>query len=82
MFNEMNRTIYQNINGMKILHFNPNLVTLAITKLGDLYVCEDYVNITAVLNVSLNEQSTMSKYQTNENTVFNSKSSKNLFFQC
>ena len=45
-------------------------------------MCEYYVNITAVLNVSLNEQSTMSKYQTNKNTVFNSKSSKNLFFQC
>ena len=45
-------------------------------------MCEDYVNITPVLNVSLNEQSNMSKYQTNKNTVFNSKSSKILFFQC
>ena len=53
---------------------------LPITKSGALYVCEGYVNITRVLNVWLNEQSNISKYQRNKNTTFNTEGIQSLFF--
>ena len=55
---------------------------LPITKSGALLVCEGYMNITRVLNVWLNEQSHISKYQRNKNTTFQSKSSQISFFRC
>ena len=45
-------------------------------------MCESYMNITTVLNVWLNEQSNILKYQRNENTFFQSKSGQILFFPC
>ena len=55
---------------------------LPITKSGALLACEGYMNITRVLNVWLNEQSHISKYQRNKNTTFQSKSSQISFFRC
>ena len=43
-------------------------------------MCEGYVNIKRVLNVWLNEQSNISKYQRNKNTTFQSKESQMLLF--
>ena len=46
---------------------------LPITKSGALLVCEGYMNITRVLNVWLNEQSHISKYQRNKILHFNQR---------
>ena len=45
-------------------------------------MCEGYMNIMRLLNVWLNKQSNISKYQKNKNTTFQSKSSQILFFPC
>ena len=45
-------------------------------------MCEGYVNIMRVLNVWRNEQSNISKYESNKNTTFNSKTSQILLFPC
>ena len=45
-------------------------------------MCEGYVNIMRVLNVWRNEQSNISKYESNKKTAFNSKSSQILNFLC
>ena len=59
-----------------------NRSPLPITKSGALVVCEGYLKITRVLNVWLNEESNISKYQSNKNTTFQSKSNQILFFPC
>ena len=59
-----------------------NTSPLPITKSGALVVCEGYLKITRVLNVWLNEESNISKYQSNKNTTFQSKSNQILFFPC
>ena len=43
-----------------------NRSPLPITKSGALVVCEGYLKITRVLNVWLNEESNISKYQRNK----------------
>ena len=43
-------------------------------------MCEGYMNIMRVLNVWLNEQSNISKYQRNKNTTFNTEGIQSLFF--
>ena len=45
-------------------------------------MCEGYMNIMRVLDIWLNEESNISKYDRNKNNKFFSKCSQILFFIC